>query len=87
MGRRNEMSAPVRHTCPNIDKLIINVNTLLDLAKSNKEDTDFPEEINCYLSDFEYELEKLRDSNSSLREWGEHLEEVLDDLEKTLSNR
>jgi thiamine kinase-like enzyme len=73
------MSAPVKHTCPDIDKLIREVRILLRVARraQSGEDINLADEIDYYLSDFESKLEELRDSNSKLRDWGEKLEEIL----------
>jgi hypothetical protein len=78
------MSAPVKHTCPDIDALINSVRELLKIADNSDESIA---EDACYLlKDFEWKLEKLRDSNSSLRSWGEELESEVDKLEGILND-
>lgn len=67
---------PIKHTCPDIDRLIKNSNEILSLIKgySNIEDI---EELKLIIGDienliygFDSELEDLRRSNDTLRSWG-----------------
>jgi archaellum component FlaC len=73
------MAAPVKHTCPDIDKVIKSINDLLEIAKK-WEDESYYNEVEYYLYDIPDKLEKLRDSNSSLRDWGEEIEKELIEL-------
>lgn len=64
------MAAPVRHTCPDIDKVIKRITSALkyaDKGKSiTKKHTDEWDYFDCVcdeLDGLEYEIEKLRSSN------------------------
>lgn len=81
------MSAPVRHTCPNIDKVIKRIvgarQSLKDaLEYDNEEDKNFA--IKCADDDIyglDDELEDLRSDNDALRNWGHDLEKRIEELE------
>ena len=78
------MSAPVKHTCPDIDKLI---KMLKDIQREanygmkchDKKSDDFEryKNIEWYIDDIVGELENLRSANHELREWGEELDTEL----------
>ena len=70
------MSAPVNYTCPDIDAILRSLEELLNASKEWGEDVQL--DVESYLRNIPYELEKLRDSNSTLRDWGETLERELD---------
>lgn len=74
------MSAPVKHTCPDIDKVIKWIR-----------DCEGEEIDKYFIKNIVVDLEELREANSKLRNWGESLEEELheaalriDDLENTI---
>lgn len=78
------MSAPVRHTCPDIDKVIKCIKQAQKAADNGKDksqsDTDeygLFDEILDNLYRLEDRLEELRSSNDELRSWGEDLEKDL----------
>jgi uncharacterized protein Yka (UPF0111/DUF47 family) len=78
------MSAPVKHTCPDIDKAIKKATGAIKTAeygmkhvdKSSDEYDRFREIIND-VEDIEPILEQLRSSNDELRKWGEELSDEL----------
>jgi len=76
--------APVKHTCPDIDKLI---KLLEDFEKSYKdhEDSDLKYSIYNLVWEVSNGLEDLRKSNSLLRDWGEDLCTEIDSLENYTS--
>lgn len=95
------MSAPVKNTCPDIDKLIIKI---IDIGKTSKEGmkhTDASEDnyqrfkdCEWFIDDIVSGLEDLRKANASLREWGEGLEgelhesaQIISDLENQLEEK
>jgi hypothetical protein len=53
-------NAQIRNTCPTIDKVIYKIQTAFDEAES----------IIKKLSEALREMEKIRDDNATLREWG-----------------
>ena len=75
------MSAPVKNTCPDIDKVIRHIDGAIKVAKNGRK--LFPDADDCFC-DILYELEglysmleDLRKDNSKLRDWGHALEEEL----------
>lgn len=83
------MAAPVPHTCPNIDKVIKAIRSAYKAARSGEKVAErrsdayyFFAEIQNDLYDIEDHLEKLRKDNAALREWGEGLEEDLQQAHK-----
>lgn len=86
------MAAPVGHTCPDIDKVISSIKRAMQTAsaarkhfgKDHEADNDFWE-IEYELDGLERTLQDLRKSNSTLREWGEGLEDQVTNLENELS--
>lgn len=79
------MAAPVKNTCPDIDRAIRSVQAALKIAhsgmsrheKRSDDWTDF-DDIDTELRNLEGELEDLRNANASLREWGEQLTDELE---------
>ena len=67
---------PIKHTCPDIDKLIKGQAEIMKLIRNYKKIDDIDEfkdiisDIENILCDFDNELEKLRSSNDTLRDWG-----------------
>jgi hypothetical protein len=92
MARRN--TEPVRHTCPDIDRLISTITQIVkEMDESGEEDDkdDLLSLIQNWSSDLRSigvgkwcELETLRNSNGSLRDWGS---EMYDDAEKMENER
>lgn len=80
------MAAPVKNTCPDIDRVIKNLRQIQNAAKDGmkkfKNENDDAYELfkDCEwdIDDIIGELEDLRKSNSSLREWGESLTDELE---------
>lgn len=90
------MPATVKHTCPDIDKIIASIRYVLKVCKDGSKDqpdaADYFDDIASEI-DVERTLEELRRSNSSLREWGEEMEaekdryeSECDDLREQLSD-
>jgi phage shock protein A len=82
------MSAPVRHTCPDIDKVIAAIKSAVKTAENGRKQLGKDSDAEDYLykiiydiEDLPHILEDLRNSNSSLRDWGHDLEKTVDELE------
>lgn len=78
------MAAPVKHTCPDIDKYIRYIKMVTckdrDLKNMNEQELyDTAAAMNSELEDCIGYLEELRSSNSELRDWGEGLDSELQD--------
>jgi len=78
---------PIKHTCPDIDKLIKGQNEIMKLIINYQKIDDIDElkdiisDIENILWDFEEKLEELRKSNDTLRYWGISEAEEVDKLE------
>ena len=78
---------PIKHTCPDIDKLIKGLNEVQKTTKgydridSVDELKDIISDIENILWGFEDKLEELRRSNDTLRDWGISEAEEVDKLE------
>jgi predicted P-loop ATPase len=85
MGKHHR--EPIKHTCPDIDKLIKGQTEIMKLIRNYQkidEVEDFKDiisDIENILWDFDNELEKLRSSNDTLRDWGISEAEEVDKLE------
>jgi hypothetical protein len=85
MGKHHR--EPIRHTCPDIDKLIKGQNEIMKLIRNYqridevKDLKDIMSDIENILWDFEDKLEELRSSNDTLRDWGISEAEEVDKLE------
>ena len=83
---------PIKHTCPDIDKLIKGQNEILKLIKNYQKIDDVDEfkdiisDIENILWDFDNELEKLRSANDALRDWGISEAEEVDKLESQIAD-
>ncbi len=83
---------PIRHTCPDIDKLIKGINEIQKLTKNYHKIDDIDEfidiisDVENILWDFEEKLEDLRKSNDILRDWGISEAEEVDKLEDKIYN-
>jgi hypothetical protein len=81
---------PIKHTCPDIDKLIKGISEIQKMTKNYQkidEIDDFRDiisDIENILWDFETKLEELRISNDTLRDWGISEAEEVDKLEGLL---
>lgn len=86
------MSAPVKHTCPDIDKAIKLIKEAIreaDQGKKLSDIDDMRESLRWVINQIEdlpYMLEDLRKANHSLREWGEATEDSLQKAEQTISD-
>ena len=65
------MPAPIKNTCPDIEKVIKMIDDMVGDVKD-------------YVHSLKYELENLRTANAILRGWGEELEDKNNELEKEL---
>jgi len=83
----NHHREPIRHTCPDIYKIIKGLNEVQKTTKgydridSIDELKDIISDIENILWGFEDKLEELRRSNDTLREWGISEAEEVDKLE------
>jgi len=80
------MSAPVKPTCPDIDKIIKCLRSAIKVCQNGEKEFkgeaafDYFWEVLYEIEDLEDALEKLRSDNSSLRAWGYELEQQLKEL-------
>lgn len=79
------MAAPVKNTCPDINRAIKNVQSAMRIAndamkrhEKRSDDWDAYDDIDTELRNLEGELEDLRNANAALREWGEELTDELE---------
>ena len=84
------MSAPIKHTCPAIDKYIKSIKQVIvkhhDLKYMNETDLfDTAYAMSCELESCIEYLEDLRQSNDTLREYGEQQEERANKFEEDLN--
>ena len=81
---------PIKHTCPDIDKLIKGINEIQKLTKNYQKIDEVDDlkdilyDVENILWDFDNELEKLRSSNDTLRDWGISEAEEVDRLEENI---
>lgn len=82
------MSAPVKNTCPDIDKVIKELLSIQREAeygmKEHERDTDDHQrykDIEWPIDQIIDQLEDLRTANAALRDWGEELEYKVANLE------
>lgn len=84
------MAAPVKITCPDIDKYIKYIKLVMckdrDLRNMTQEQLyDTASAMNSELEECIGYLESLRTSNSELRSWGEGLDEELEEAAHKIS--
>lgn len=81
------MGAPVKNTCPDIDKVITRIKNAMKMANNGRktypEVDDLLYDIDDELSGCEDILEELRKANASLRNWGDQLEKEIAELSNT----
>ena len=86
------MSAPVKHTCPNIDRMIKHLKEAVRSAEHGKRDFKGEDSYSYFdnildeIDGLESDLENLRSDNDALRKWGHDLEKQVDSLENDLEN-
>lgn len=86
------MSAPVKHTCPDIDKALKWIKDAIREAEQGQRlhDIDDMREslrwVVNQIEDIPSTLEDLRKANHLLREWGEGLEDEVNKLENKISD-
>lgn len=82
------MGAPVKHTCPDIDKVIKWIVSAMQVAKDGRktfpEADDLFQDIYDELDGCEGKLEELRRANDTLRNWGYELEKELKEKEERI---
>lgn len=83
------MGAPIKHTCPDIDRAIKLADEAIKIAEyamkhvdKSSDEYDWFREIINNIEDIEPILEDLRTANAMLREYGEALEVVVNDYEE-----
>lgn len=87
---RKHNREPVKHTCPDINKLIKGLDEIAKMIKGYDRIDDVDDlkdiisDIENTLSDYDSTLEDLRYANDSLREWGINEAEEVDKLENKL---
>lgn len=83
------MSAPVKNTCPDIDKCIVQIKEAIKAVmrgrKEYPEAEDYFWDILTNIDDLEGRLEDLRKDNSALRDWGHSLESELHTAAETIA--
>ena len=80
MGKYRE---PIGHACPDIDDIVEKAKEIQSMCKS-PEDDDHEFNYRCilYLTlDIISQIEDLRSSNSTLREWGNEINDELEEAE------
>ena len=83
------MAAPIKHTCPEIDKYIKSIKYQIHRQRdfdnmSEGDIQDVVRNMNDELENCIEYLESLRNSNHTLREWGEDLESKLNNAESSI---
>jgi len=78
------MAAPVKHTCPDIDKYIKYIKMCICKERDIKNMTEEELKDTCSAMNNQLEecidyLEQLRSSNGELRDWGEGLDKELEE--------
>ena len=80
---------PVRHTCPDIDRIKRNVEDAISICEKEYYTIDTAkdgfDDVAYNISSIPEELEDLRSANSSLRYWGNALLDKVNELESTIS--
>ncbi len=85
------MSAPVKHTCPDINRLIRKSNDAIKWLYDALKEDDLETVKNIIndaineIEDIDGLAEDLRSDNQQLREWGEELEDEIEDLKAEIN--
>ena len=89
-------TAPRGHTCPDIDRAMKDIQSIINTieqVRDKLEDIGLQDDLFNIISELKdlgvgnrCSLEELRDSNSSLRDWGENLATAVIDLENEKAN-
>lgn len=79
------MGAPIKHTCPDIDRAIKHFKTAIWEARCNIDDKQTFNSIEWELEQAIGYFEDLRKSNAALRDWGEGLENNLESAASEIS--
>jgi adenine specific DNA methylase Mod len=85
------MSAPVKNTCPDIDKAIKGIKGAIQVAQNGRKEFkgheagDFFWDIIYELDGLERIMEELRSDNSALRDWGHGLTDQLQTAAEEIS--
>ncbi len=80
------MSAPIKHTCPDIDRALKHLKDAWREIKDSVEDKRTRDNIEWELDMVESILEDLRKDNGALRDWGHDLEKRNGELEDEVYN-
>lgn len=78
------MPAPIKHTCPKIDKAIKLVKSIQQSIDNELSDTDVID-IKCELESVIDYLEECRNDNDYLRSWAHEVEKENDTLSNEIS--
>lgn len=85
------MSAPIPHTCPDIDKVIKMVKSIQRVAQEGMRSSERHSDDHQRYKDIEWDiddivgrLEDLRKDNQTLREYGEGMEAERNELQKQI---
>jgi len=73
------MGAPVKHTCPDIDRAIKHLKSAISEAKGLIEDKKDFQSVEWEIEQAIGYFEDLRKSNDALRQWGEELDKELEE--------
>lgn len=84
------MGAPVKNTCPDIDKVINHlkaaIRAAIDGRKAHPEADDYFWDILYNIEDLEGRMEDLRKDNAALRDWGHDLDKELEDAANQIND-
>lgn len=87
------MSAPVKQTCPDINRVIKWVKSAMSEAKAGMDYDEATDDIKysfneiiSQLEGVEDMLEDLRSANSSLRDWGDDCEAEIEQLKEEIAD-
>ena len=80
------MAAPVKNTCPDIDRAIKHLKTAIAEIADIVEDKDHFRSIFYEIDSAIGYFEELRSANDSLRQWGLQLEEELQCAADTIND-
>lgn len=85
MGKYRE---PIGHTCPDIDVIVNCAKEIQSICKSpDDDDHEYNYRfISDLTSDIISQIEDLRYSNSTLRDWGNEINDELEDVETERDN-